>query len=78
MKSWFFIDKSEDKFYICSLIKKMGIFAIILNIKSILKTREEVTSAIPRRENFSMFQVQILTKMEVNNGKTRNPFVGSA
>ena len=37
MKSWFFIDKGGDKFYICSLIKKMGIFTIILNIKSIRK-----------------------------------------
>ena len=36
MKSWFFIDKTGDKFYICPLTKKMGIFAINLNIKSIL------------------------------------------
>jgi hypothetical protein len=32
----------------------------------------------PNREFFYKFQVQILTKMEVNNGKTRNPFVGPA
>jgi len=25
MKSWFFIDKTGDKFYICPLIEKMGI-----------------------------------------------------
>ena len=37
MKSWFFIDKAVDKFYICPLIKKMEIFVVILNIKSILK-----------------------------------------
>jgi hypothetical protein len=37
MKSWIFIDKAEDKFYICLLIKKMGIISIFLNIKSILK-----------------------------------------
>jgi len=37
MKSWIFIDKAEDKFYICPLIKKMGIISIFLNIKSILK-----------------------------------------
>jgi len=36
MKSWFFIDKTGDKFYTCSLAEKMGIFTIILNIKSIL------------------------------------------
>ena len=35
MKSWFFIDKTGDKFYICPLIEKMEIFAILLNIKSI-------------------------------------------
>jgi hypothetical protein len=37
MKSWFFIDKAVDKFYICPLIEKMGIVSIFLNIKSILK-----------------------------------------
>jgi len=37
MKSWFFIDKTGDKFYICPLIEKMGIFTIILNIISILQ-----------------------------------------
>jgi len=29
-------------------------------------------------KDFFTFQVQILTQMEVNNGKTRNPFVGPA
>ena len=37
MKLWFFIDKTRDKFYICPLIEKMGIFAILLNIKSMLQ-----------------------------------------
>ena len=37
MKSWIFIDKTVDKFYICPLIEKMRNIAIILNIKSILK-----------------------------------------
>ena len=78
MKSWFFIDKTGDKFYICPLIEKMGIVAIALNIEFILKRSRGGDIGNSQRENFFMFQVQILTKMEVNNGKTRNPFVGSA
>jgi len=36
-KSWFFIDKTGDKFYICPLIEKIENLTTILNIKSILK-----------------------------------------
>ncbi len=62
MKSWIFIDKTVDKFYICPLIEKMEIFAIILNIKSILKKSGGGDSGnIPILE-FIKFQVQILTK----------------
>jgi hypothetical protein len=56
----------------------MGILIKILNIKFILKRSGGGDIGKTLRETFSMFQVQILTKMEVNNGKTRNPFVGSA
>jgi len=53
MKSWFFIDKAGDKFYICSLIKKMEIFTIILNIKSILqRSRGGDIGNTPNRDFF--------------------------
>ena len=55
MKSWFFIDKTGDKFYICPLIEKMGIFAIILSIKFILKRSRGGDIGNTLTENF--FQV---------------------
>ena len=56
MKSWFFIDKAVDKFYICPLIKKMGIVSIFLSIKSILKrSRGGDSGYIPKKEIISNF-----------------------
>jgi hypothetical protein len=57
MKSWFFIDKTGDKFYTCSLAEKMGIFTIILNIKSILqRLRGGDIGNTLNREFFSSFR----------------------
>ena len=53
MKSWFFIDKAGDKFYICPLVEKIGIFTMILNIKSILqRLRGGDIGKTPNREFF--------------------------
>ena len=62
MKSWFFIDKAGDKFYICSLIEKLGIFTIILNIKSILHMLRGGDIGNTPNEVFFKAHVQILTK----------------
>jgi hypothetical protein len=60
------------------LILKTGFFAIILNIKSILEMlRGGEIGNTPNRE-FFQFSGANINLMEVNNGKTRNPFVGPA
>ena len=56
MKSWFFIDKTGDKFYICPLIEKMGIVAIALNIEFILKRSRGGDIGNSLKENFLCFR----------------------